>query len=100
MIAHTFSPEHHHYTTTRKELVQKQNAMSGTFTWWEDFDDSNAEMEYVCDAKLGAPTEIDCTKLQRQSLRPPSDTVMMGPGYPKIVTSSKCPEQLQFPRHC
>lgn len=94
------TPEIQHFRVVYKIFLQRLMVMGGRLTWWEDFHDRIPEMEYVCDAKLGTPTERDCTKLRWQSLGPPSDTVIIRPTTPRILTSSKCSERSPFPLCC
>ena len=47
------------------------------------------QMDYTCDAGLGAPTEVDCALLEYEQLRGSSDTLSVGPGTPKVLSSSE-----------
>ena len=47
-------------------------------------------MAYDCDANLGAPREVDCELLEYSQLGPPSDTITVGPGAPKLLSSNSC----------
>ena len=49
-----------------------------------------AQMAYLCDAKLGKPAQVDCSNLQYSELRPPSDTVTVGVDMPKTLRSGTC----------
>ena len=44
-------------------------------------------MSYECDASLGAPTVIDCTKLQLDQIGPLNETFEVGPGKDKFLSS-------------
>ena len=55
-------------------------------TWWSTSTDPPDEMAYECDAKLGSPAVVDCTKIQYQDLGLASDSVQIGPGTPKLFT--------------
>ena len=48
------------------------------------------EMNYACDAKLGNPSEVDCAKLEYSELGPTTDTIMLSPETPKVITSGSC----------
>ena len=48
------------------------------------------EMTYHCDAGLGAPSATNCSKIDYSQLGAPSDTVMIGPGSPKVLTLDEC----------
>lgn len=86
-----------HYDLTEEKLRDRQKEMErgGSLTWWDDkAPQAPDEMQYECDAGLGTPSLADCTKIQWQGLGPPSDTVTVGPGTTKFLTSSKCREAL------
>ena len=67
----------------------------GQKPWWkyrenQDTTTQNDEMAYECDANLGAPSEIDCTRLEYSELGVPSDTVTILAGIPKMLFSGMC----------
>ena len=75
-------------------LKMKQNTQPGANrqTWWNVLTQplDPDQMDYNCDASLGKPTEVDCDKLVYSELGPSSDSVSIGPGAPKTVTSGSC----------
>ena len=48
------------------------------------------EMTYLCDASLGAPSSANCSNIDYSLFGAPSDTVMIGPGSPKVLTLGSC----------
>lgn len=62
----------------------------GDVTWY-GFAQTPKEdmMTYVCDANLGAPSEVDCSQLEYTQLGGLDDTLQVGPGVVKFLTSSK-----------
>ena len=44
---------------------------------------------YQCDASLGAPNVNDCSDLDLFKLGAPSDSLIVAPGAPKVLTSSE-----------
>ena len=48
------------------------------------------EMSYDCDANLGAPSAVNCANIDRSQLGAPSDTIMIGPGAPKVLALGEC----------
>ena len=47
------------------------------------------ETSYECDTSLGIPDAADCSQLEDLQLGAPSDTIAVGPGAPKILSSSE-----------
>ena len=66
----------------------------GGYFWYQGLrntiDANNDQMAYVCDANLGHPAQIDCSKLQYSEIGPPSDTITIRPGAPQILNSGTC----------
>ena len=66
----------------------------GRETWWNTALSASSsppnEMDYACRADLGSPNEGDCNQLEASQLGPPLDTVMIGPGSPKVLTTGSC----------
>ena len=48
------------------------------------------EMTYRCDAGLGVPSATNCSRIDYSQLGAPSDTVMIGPVSPKVLTLDEC----------
>ena len=58
--------------------------------WWHgDTPSKQGNMEYTCDAELGAPGPADCSQVAYSQLGYPSDTVSVGPDSPKLLSISK-----------
>lgn len=55
--------------------------------WWTPRANTD-DMTYECDARLGSPREIDCSKLEYSQLGAPSDTTTISPGAPKVLSTS------------
>lgn len=53
-------------------------------------------MSYECDAKLGAPTQIDCAQVKWSELGPDEEEVALGPALSKVLTSSMFPSPRQM----
>ena len=49
------------------------------------------KMSYECDVKLGAPAEVDCAQVEWSELGPDDETVDLGSGLSKVLTSSTYP---------
>ena len=56
--------------------------------WWDPFRPSWVTFE--CDSSLGSPAISDCTQLEYSGLSPPSDTLIIGPGATKFLSSNTC----------
>ena len=88
-----------HYTSLAQTLRIRALDMMRTgdprSTWWQPDPppswilQSQNEMTYECDANLGSPSLVDCSRQQWQGLEPSSDTVTISPGIPKSYLSSK-----------
>lgn len=80
------------YGTSVKTWEMKTEDMSrgGTTPWWKPASDASDEMTYECDAGLGSPSSIDCSKIEWSQLGPPSDTVSVGPGRVTFLHSNTC----------
>ena len=58
--------------------------------WWQQrVSPSDDEMTYQCDARLGNPSEVDCSRIEWNQLAPGLDTLSVGPGNPTFLHSSK-----------
>ena len=76
-------------------FLQMSSQVTPFKPWWEYVQDFVSapnivqdKMTYQCDSSLGAPTEADCSQLERSQLGSPSDTVEIGPGKLKMLSSS------------
>ena len=67
-----------------------QMDMGSPGPWWQLGQAVQDNMDYECDATLGAPKEVDCSKLQYSQLGGGGqDSVMVGPGTTKVIESGK-----------
>ena len=92
-------------TKMESRVIDSKN---GYKPWWGDetgthngpqdspSQDGEDNMEFDCDAGLGIPTAADCSQLDYSQLGPSSDIVSIGPGTPKLLSSSKLQLQLQI----
>ena len=62
----------------------------GKTPWWQPASDASDEMTYECDAGLGSPPSIDCSKIEWSQMGPASDTVSVGPGQVTFLHSNTC----------
>lgn len=63
----------------------------GDRPWWQPPRRSASDdMIYECDAGLGNPAEVDCSQVEWHQVKPPSDTLTVGPGNPTFLHSSTC----------
>ena len=90
--------------TERGDAISKQaevltRSMSSQAEWWHIFSTEGhnsptsigSNMQYVCDAHLGAPSTVDCSQLAYSGLGPPSDKVTIGPGaHAKFLSFKSC----------
>ena len=79
--------------TTFTNMFHNQRLGGERTTWWKtavSAPTSQNEMEYVCHADLGSPSAADCNQLEATQLGPPSNTVFVGPGSPKVLTRGSC----------
>ena len=61
----------------------------GLRPWWRWDTAASKDMTYECDARLGSPSEADCTHIEWEQLQPASDTLEVGPGLVTFLHSSK-----------
>ena len=61
----------------------------GERPWWQWDVAASQDMAYECDARLGSPSEADCTHIEWEQLLPASDTLEVGPGLVTFLHSSK-----------
>ena len=57
--------------------------------WWFTPLLASDEMTYECDANLGSPATVDCTQIQWHQLGALSNTVQVGPGETRFLSSSE-----------
>ncbi|MCJ1232628.1 hypothetical protein MMC14_000581 [Varicellaria rhodocarpa] len=85
--------------TLSKQAEALSRSVGTQVEWWHIFSaegqggDTSTEsnMHYVCDAKLGAPSTVDCSQLAYSGLGPPSDKVTIGPGsQTKFLSFKSC----------
>ena len=60
----------------------------GSSPWWTRSNADSDEMTYECDGNLGSPQEVDCAQVEYQ-LDGLSDTIQIGPGEVKFLSSSE-----------
>ena len=67
-----------------------QNMYAGgkTTPWWGATAGMVDKMSYECDAKLGAPAEVDCAQLEWSQLGPDEEDVALGSSLTKVLSSS------------
>ncbi|KAL9120123.1 MAG: hypothetical protein Q9187_003327 [Circinaria calcarea] len=73
---------------------------AGRQPWWQHLSRSPShpdQMTYACDANLGSPPEVDCSRLEYSELGAPSDTVAIVPGIPKVLFSQVCTLAISSP---
>ncbi|MCJ1223791.1 hypothetical protein MMC12_000434 [Toensbergia leucococca] len=58
--------------------------------WWFTPLLASDEMTYECDANLGSPATVDCTQIQWHQLGALSNTVQVGPGETRFLSSNTC----------
>ena len=68
----------------------EQMSRAGRTRWYTRNTQFSDEMEYQCDALLGAPSAVDCTQIEWNQLTPPSDTLAVGPGVTTFLHSNTC----------
>ena len=76
------------------ELVVRR--MTSPSQWWSPAPEppntsplATNDTVYQCDASLGTPAVTDCSQLDYSQLGAPSDSLIVGPGTPKLLTFSK-----------
>jgi len=69
--------------------TQKMYAGGKTTPWWGAVAESADEMTYECDATLGAPSAVDCAQVEWSQLGADEDTISIGAGVVKFLSSSK-----------
>ena len=77
-----------------------QNMYAGgkTTPWWGATAGMVDKMSYECDAKLGAPAEVDCAQLEWSQLGADEEKVDLGSTLTKVLSSSTYLSQVRF-RH-
>ena len=84
--------------TLSQQAEAQSRSLNNQVEWWHVFStgqsgdtSTNSNMHYVCDAKLGAPSKVDCSQLAYSELGPPSDKVTIGPGsQTKFLSFNSC----------
>jgi hypothetical protein len=71
--------------------TQAMNAGGQSTTFWGAIKASQEEMSYECDATLGTPAEVDCAQVEWSELGADDDTLSVGPGITKVLSSSTSP---------
>ena len=57
-------------------------------SWWDYQPETTSDdMTYDCDANLGSPRPVDCNKLEYSQLGAGSDTVLISPHVPRILST-------------
>ena len=74
----------------RMVLVSQKMSPGGKTPWWQQIPQSADEMTYECDAKLGAPAAVDCAKVEYGELGADDDTISVGAGVVKFLSSGQC----------
>lgn len=69
--------------------TQKMYAGGKTTPWWGATAALADEMTYECDANLGAPSAVDCAQVEWSQLGPDDDTISIGAGVVKFLSSSE-----------
>lgn len=81
-----------HYQESESRVAAQILWMSrgGNIAWFEvTLGPKEGTMTYVCDPNLGAPTQVDCSKLEYAQLGASSDNLHVGPGVVKFLSSGK-----------
>lgn len=78
----------------RMVVVSRKMTPGGKTPWWQQVPDSADEMTYECDAKLGAPAAVDCAKVEYGELGADDDTISVGAGVVKFLSSGWCSRQV------
>ena len=61
---------------------------SGAPSWWDYRPETiTDDMTYDCDVNLGSPRPVDCSKLEYSQLGVGSDTVLVSPQAPRILST-------------
>jgi len=71
------------------------NAGGQSTPFWRPVGASQEEMSYECDATLGTPAEVDCAQVEWSELGADDDTLSVGPGITKVLSSSTSPNLTQ-----
>ena len=86
-----------HYSEGASRLFQQAQRMtprgSSHRAWYKiDTDPRGPDnpMTYTCNADLGSPNPVDCGMLEYTQLGPPTDTITVGPGVSKFLSSKTC----------
>lgn len=62
--------------------------VGGSVAWWE-MSQRTKKMGYECDANLGTPAAVDCTNIQTHQLGNLNETLEVGPGKTRFLSSSQ-----------
>ena len=76
-------------TIHRMVVVSQKMRPGGNTPWWQQIPESADEMTYECDAKLGAPAAVDCEKVEYGELGADDDTISVGAGVVKFLSSGQ-----------
>ena len=63
---------------------------AGNTPWWQRVSDAADKMAYDCDAQLGVPAPHDCAKVEDGQLGADDDTISVGAGVVKLLSSGQC----------
>lgn len=74
----------------RMVLVSQKMRPGGNTPWWQQVPEAAVDMTYECDATLGAPLPADCAKLEYGELGADDDTLSVGAGVVKFLSSGQC----------
>ena len=73
----------------RMVVVTQKMTPGGKTPWWQQVPDSADEMTYECDQELGAPKAVDCAKVEYGELGADDDTISVGAGVVKFLSSGQ-----------
>ena len=74
----------------RMVRVSQKMRPGGNTPWWQQVPEAAVDMTYECDATLGAPLPVDCAKLEYGELGADDDTLSVGAGVVKFLSSGQC----------
>ena len=77
-------------------VIRTQKMYSGgkTTPWWGATAGMVEKMSYECDAKLGAPAEVDCAQVEWSQMGPDEGTVALGSSLTRVLSSSMYLKQI------